>query len=164
MTREDVSSFARVAFIDIEASGLGSSSFPTELGWAMVDEDGSVESSSRLIKPPSQWTIYANAWDPASERLTGITREMLERDGVAPSEAMRRFLTAVGDRAVFSDAPDFDGHWLSMIAKAAATQAPEIGHSGSLIEMSEVGISSHRAEPDARRLAIAYVATLTDAQ
>ena len=36
----------RIAFIDLEASGLGSASFPTEIGWAMLREDGSVNSDA----------------------------------------------------------------------------------------------------------------------
>lgn len=165
MTREvPHSRFAQVAFIDLEASGLGSNSFPTELGWAIAREDGSIEASSYLIRPPSHWTIYANAWNPATQRLTGITRDMLEQDGVAPSEAMTRFLAAVGDRDVFSDAPGFDAHWFNMLAKAAGSQAREIGDAGSLIKTLHVGGSNHRAEPDARKLALAYAAALADTQ
>jgi hypothetical protein len=156
----------RIAFIDLEASGLGSNGFPTELGWALIREDGSVQSASCLIRPPSQWTMYANAWSPVSERLTGITREMRERDGVAPAEAMKRLMGFVGDRELFSDEPDFDAHWLGMIAKAAGTSIPEIGNTKSLIEgrclatgiKFEVCRSSHRAEFDARKLAVAFAA------
>ena len=36
----------RIAFIDLEASGLGSASFPTEIGSAMVCADGRVESET----------------------------------------------------------------------------------------------------------------------
>jgi hypothetical protein len=156
----------RIAFIDLEASGLGSNGFPTELGWALIREDGSVQSASCLIRPPSQWTMYANAWSPVSERLTGITREMLERDGVAPAEAMKRLMGFVGDRELFSDEPDFDAHWLGMIAKAAGTSTPvrEIGNAKSLIGRRCLAAwsklkdcrSSHRAEPDARKLALAF--------
>jgi hypothetical protein len=152
--------FGRIAFIDLEASGLGSNSFPTELGWAIISEDGSVESSSCLIKPPSRWTLYANAWSAASERLTGITREMLERNGLLPSDAMKGFLEAVGDRELFSDAPDFDSYWLGMLIEAAGTsiQLSKIGDAKDLVERMEVSGPCHRAETDARRLALAFVA------
>src|SRR5689334_12673109 len=93
----------RLAFVDIEASSLGSSSFPTEIGWAFVAESGPVVSGSCLIRPPAKWTVYSNAWSAVSERLTGITREMLDRDGLPPREALDRFLTAVADRDLFSD-------------------------------------------------------------
>jgi hypothetical protein len=112
--------FRRIAFVDMEASGLGSASFPTEVGWALVRDDGSVESGSVLIRPPARWTRYTNAWSPASEALAGITREMLDREGLPPNDAAKRFLDAVGDRDLFSGEPEFDAHWLSMLTSAAA--------------------------------------------
>ena len=64
-----------IAFVDLEAAGLGSNGYPTELGWAVVHDDGSIISDSSLIRPTARWTTYANAWSAASERLTGISRE-----------------------------------------------------------------------------------------
>jgi hypothetical protein len=46
--------------------------------------------------------MYGNAWSPASERLTGITRKMLDRDGVSRREALTRVLEAVGDPRTYS--------------------------------------------------------------
>src|ERR1044071_4876547 len=93
----------RIAFIDLEASGLGSASFPTEVGWAFVREDMSIESGSCLIRPVARWTRYANAWSATAERLTRITREMLDRDGLPPSEAAALLFTAVKGRDLYSD-------------------------------------------------------------
>jgi DNA polymerase III epsilon subunit-like protein len=154
-----------IAIIDLEASGLGSNGFPTELGWAIIQADGSVKSSSCLIRPPAKWTIYRNAWSAASERLTGITREMLDRDGVPPSEAMMRFFEAVGDRDLVSDEPDFDAHWLARLAEAAGTSigGRKLGDARKLIQQTAAdhgstvefhGPPQHRAEADARRLAL----------
>jgi hypothetical protein len=97
----------------------------------------------------------------ASKRLT--TREMLDRDGVSPREAAERFLAAVGDRDLYSDEVDFDRHWLAMLAAAAGISLGErklgdvkclAGHidwtAGSPDE-----VLRHRAEADARRLALA---------
>jgi hypothetical protein len=152
----DALSLQRIAFVDLEASSLGSASYPTEIGWAIVQEDGSVESGACLIRPPAKWTIYRNAWNPASERLTGITREMLDRDGVPPSEAMRRFLHAIGDRDLFSDEPDFDAHWLGMLAEVAGTSIAgrNLGNAKKLIQRMAGEPPRHRAEADARRLAL----------
>lgn len=150
----------RIAFIDLEASGLGSNSFPTELGWAIIKEDGSVESSSCLVKPLAKWTLYKNAWDQASERLTGITQEMLERDGLNPGEVMARFYRGVGDRQLFSDNPDFDAYWLAMLADAAGTsvETHKIGQANRIVGSKWSGRGTrHRAEADARRLAVAFV-------
>ena len=168
MTSPDNTIQARqIAFIDLEASGLGSAGFPTEIGWAIVCDDGSVESGSCLIKPPAKWTMYRNAWSTASERLTGITRDMLDRDGVPPSEAMRRFLDAIGDRDLLSDEADFDTHWLGMLAEAAgkSIEGRTLGDAKKLIEEAAANDGSamecgeplrHRAEADARRLALTF--------
>jgi len=174
--------FRRIAFIDLEASGLGSASFPTEIGWAIIVEDGSVESGSCLIRPPPRWTTYANAWSAASEGLTGITREMLDRDGLPPSEALKRFLDAVGKRDLFSDEPGFDSHWLEMLVDAAAISlgGRKLGDAKKLVEQMGLTLEfgepiqalrarraeapRHRAEADARGLAAAFAKALTPAQ
>jgi hypothetical protein len=44
--------FQPIASVDMEASGLGSASFPTEIGWTLVCDDGSLESGSVLIRHP----------------------------------------------------------------------------------------------------------------
>lgn len=144
-------SLGRIAFIDLEASSLDSASFPTEIGWR-----SSTRMARCLIKPPAKWTIYRNAWSAASERLIGITREMLDPHGVPPAEAVRRFLDAIGDRDLFSDEPDFDAHWLGMLAEAAGTSigGPNLGHARKLIQQVAGGPPQHRAEADARRLAL----------
>jgi hypothetical protein len=68
--------------------------FPTEIGWAIIREDGSVESGSCLIRPPAKWTMYGNAW-PASKRLTGITGEMLDGEALTSSNSLCRHLWSV---------------------------------------------------------------------
>lgn len=142
----------RIAVIDFEASSLGSASFPTEIGWAFIDEDGAIVSGACLIRPIAKWTRHADAWSAASERLTGITRDMLEQDGVTPREAMRRLLDAVGDRDLYSDAPPYDQHWLGLLADAAglSISGRTIGDITSLMSQP-AGPTPHRAEADARR-------------
>jgi hypothetical protein len=153
---------SKIAIIDLEASSLGSAGYPTEFGWAIIHDGGSVESGSCLIRPAGKWTTYANAWSPASERLTGISQDMLDRDGLSPREAMERFLAAVGDRDLYSDEVDFDTHWLGMLMDAAGVSLGE-RKLGDLNEfMQRSGLTPkfaepprHRAEADARRLALA---------
>ena len=152
-----------IAFVDLEAAGLGSNGYPTELGWAVVQEDGSIISDSSLIRPPARWTMYANAWSAASERLTGINREMLDRGGLRPIDVMRQFLAAVEGCELFSDEPDFDRHWLGMLAEAALVDLAgwEIGDPKKLIGndglKGDLSGPRHRAGPDARRLALLYL-------
>ena len=161
-TDETIIPLSRIAVIDLEASSLGSASFPTEIGWAIIDDDGSITSGASLIRPAAKWTTYGNAWSPASERLTGISQEMLDRDGLSPREAMERFLDVVGDRNLYSDEIDFDSHWLGMLLDAAGVSLGErklgdlnqfMKHSGLTPKFDEP--PRHRAEADARRLALA---------
>jgi hypothetical protein len=64
---------SRIAVVDLEASGLGSTSYPIEIGWALLQDDGSITSGSCLIRPTATWLAYDSAWSAAAERLTGIT-------------------------------------------------------------------------------------------
>jgi DNA polymerase III epsilon subunit-like protein len=154
---------SRIAVIDLEASGLGSASYPTEIGWALLNDDGTISTSGAcLIRPAAKWATYTSAWSAASDRLTGITREMLDRDGVSPREAVERFLAAVGDRELYSDEVDFDRHWLTMLADAAGVSLEErgLGDVKRLAEQAAWTVEPdepprHRAEADARRLALA---------
>jgi DNA polymerase III epsilon subunit-like protein len=161
LTNDDaVILLSRIAVIDLEASGLGSASYPTEIGWALLHDDGSITTSGAcLIRPAAKWTIYTSAWSAASERLTGISQEMLDRDGLPPREAAARFLEAVGDRDLYSDEVDFDRHWLAMLFDAAGVALGErnIGDVKRLTGDWTVGADEpprHRAEADARRLAL----------
>lgn len=153
---------SRIAIVDLEASSLGSAGYPTEIGWAVLHDDGSIASGACLIRPASKWLLYDNAWSPASERLTGITMAMLTSDGLPPREALARFLAAVGDWEVYSDEPDFDAHWLGMLADVAwiSVEVLKIDDAEQLIEQVRSTVAfgeapRHRAEADARRLALA---------
>ena len=104
-----------VAIIDIEASGLGPDCYPIELGWALPDRKAH---GSVLIRPASPW--YARPWDPAAERLHGITRDTLDAHGVAPERALETFLQAVaGRRWLLSDGLSTDRTWLEQLFAAA---------------------------------------------
>jgi DNA polymerase III epsilon subunit-like protein len=163
MNDDRVIPLLRIAVIDLEASSLGSASYPTEIGWCLLQDDGSISTSGAcLIRPAGKWTTYANAWSPASERLTGISQEMLDRDGVSPREAMERFLDAVGDRDLYSDEVDFDRHWLTMLFDAAGVSlgVRKLGDLNEFAQRSGLTLKfdeppRHRAEADARRLAFA---------
>ncbi|MBD0276332.1 MAG: transcriptional regulator, partial [Acetobacteraceae bacterium] len=90
---------------------LGSGSRPIEIAW--VDEDGRGE--SHLIKPAPNW----RDWSVASQRVHGISQEMLEREGVAHARVARRAAAVLAGAAVFADQPSFDGYWLRMLLEAA---------------------------------------------
>src|SRR6266436_1387612 len=95
---------------------------------------------------------------------------MLDSDGLPPREALKRFLDAVGGRALFSDDPEFDSHWLSMLVDAANSfGGRKLRDAKKLVEQVSVhhGLEfadppRHRAEADARRLAFAVTQATTD--
>jgi len=100
-----------IAFLDIEASGLGPSSFPLEVGWAFLDGP----SGSRLIKPASGWN-YPDR-DPLADELHGITWQQIDTEGLAAWEvaAALEQLLGGGRSTVFSDAPQMGGFWLDRL-------------------------------------------------
>jgi hypothetical protein len=68
---------------------------------------------------------------------------------------MTCFCKAVGDRQLLSDAPPFDQYWLDMLAEAAGMKATAVGHVRTVLgDLTFDG--PHRAEPDARGLALLY--------
>lgn len=98
-------------FLDFEASSLGRDSYPIEIGWAA--EDGSSE--AHLIKPNPAW----RDWDPAAERVHGLTRERLRREGEPHDEVARRTLSALDGHQLFASAPSWDGKWMSVLLRGA---------------------------------------------
>src|SRR5260370_6785552 len=79
-----------------------------------------------------------------------------------------RFLEAVGERDLFGDDPEFDSHWLSMLADAATISLGGrklrdakklIEQMGSTMEFAEA--PRHRAEADSRGLAFEFAQALT---
>jgi hypothetical protein len=102
---------AMYVFIDFEASSLGKTSYPIEVGWAF--EDG--RSENHLIRPAPRWTD----WDAASEAIHGISRETLARDGEPHDLVARRLVEALTGHDAFASAPSWDGKWLSALLRAA---------------------------------------------
>lgn len=128
----------RLAFFDFEASGLGARSWPIEVGWAFADGAG----ESLLISPAPEWSM--DYWDPKAERLHGITPRMLSDLGVSADAACDRIGAALGECAVYSDAPDWDGFWLMRLYDAAGRK-PQI-------RLREFGQLMPDMTPEARAL------------
>ena len=99
------------AFLDFEASSLADESYPIEVGWAW--EDGRTE--THLIRPAPDWTD----WDPAAERIHGISRDMLSNEGEPHDVVAHRVLEALGQDRTFASAPSWDGKWLSVLLRSA---------------------------------------------
>lgn len=98
-------------FLDFEASSLNKHSYPIEIGW--VFEDGSGE--GYLIRPAPSWT----EWDDTAEAIHGISRAQLAEEGVAHDVVCARLIEVFAGNVVYASAPSWDGHWLSMLLRAA---------------------------------------------
>lgn len=98
-------------FLDFEASSLNKDSYPVEVGWVL--EDGTGE--AHLIRPAPGWTD----WDDTAEAMHGLSRSRLQRDGVPHDVVCARLIELFRDNLVHASAPSWDGHWLSMLLRAA---------------------------------------------
>lgn len=100
-----------LVFLDFEASSLGKHSYPIEIAW--VFEDG--RSNSSLIKPAPAWTD----WSDKAERIHGISRSLLETEGLPVGEVAQHTLSALAGHSLYASAPSWDGKWLSALLRAA---------------------------------------------
>lgn len=153
-------------FLDFEASSLNKQSYPIEVGWVL--EDGTAE--GHLIRPAPNWTD----WDVRAEAIHGISREELAGEGVAHDVVCARLVQVFEGNMVYASAPSWDGHWLSMLLRAAgrprhllrlkdseeAFVAAARQHAGADIAAERVAEArqrastlpvAHRAVDDARR-------------
>lgn len=103
----------RLAFIDLEASGLSDKSWPVEVGWAFCEG----AASSILICPDEKWPD--DAWSNEAEALHGLSRDHLRKEGVAARKVCAALNKALSGCAAYSDAPDWDGFWLYRLFDAA---------------------------------------------
>lgn len=168
-------------FYDCEASDV--EGYPIEIGWALADpETDTIVSESHLIQPPEDWPMK-ESWDRAAERLHGISLLRLWTDGRPVSEVARRMNEALDGRELFSDAPQ-DETWLRLLFEAAGLEptfivrktdarvlisqrAAERGlddaaYARARALATELAPRRHRAEADARHLAVLWNIILLD--
>ena len=98
-------------FVDFEASSLRKQSYPIEVGW--VDEAGRGE--AHLIRPAPGW----DEWDETAEAVHGISRQELFEQGEPHDAVCARVIAAFEGNVACASAPTWDGHWLSMLLRAA---------------------------------------------
>lgn len=99
--------------VDVEASALDNG-FPIEIAVADI-ERGLVR--AWLIKPATQWRD--REWSLASERIHGLSRNVLETHGLDVDIVAREIAAFADGRGLMSDNWSFDGHWLAQIFDAA---------------------------------------------
>jgi len=163
-------------FYDCEASCIGG--LPIEIGWAFVETlTGEIKSESHLVRPPPYWDMES-VWDPDAEKLHGISRQQLIAQGRPSFEIARRMNKVLVGRELFSDAPADDERWLRIIfdeaglepaftirrthadvltAQLAARLGWDIvGYEAARAEAARISPRTHRAEADARLLAVCW--------
>lgn len=101
-------------FIDLEASGLGTGSYPIEVGVALA----SGETRCTLVCPAKDW----QHWDDSAEHLHGITRDTLLLNGRSPLKVAILLNEWLGDAVVYSDAWGNDACWLARLFDEAGMQ------------------------------------------
>ncbi len=119
-------------FIDFEASGFGEDSYPIEVAWNSAG--GAVESYLINCDCIADWTY----WDPAAERdAHQISQDHLERLGDPPSVVANRMNERLAGLVLYSDAPDFDGLWLSRLFEAVdLTPVFKLGSAQALFDLA----------------------------
>lgn len=105
-------------FVDVEASGLHDASFPIEVAWG--GDDLAVESF--LIRDEA-WLADPARWDPAAERLHGISKDTLLAEGRCPAEVAARMNATVGARVLLSTNAHHDARWLTTLFRRAGVTA-----------------------------------------
>lgn len=127
----------KIAFIDIEASGLMKGSFPVEAAWLAGETSGEI-----LISPTGFWDD--SRWDADAEAMHGISINELKRRGRHPKVAAATLETALRGRIVFSDSPQHDEAWADMIHSAGdVARTYRIESIGRLL--GHLGIKAMRA-------------------
>jgi len=143
--------------LDIEASGLGRSSYPIEVGYVLPDG----HAYCTLVQPEQDWTH----WDDSAAALHRITRELLHERGLRAREVATLLNTQLAGQTVYSDGWANDFTWLNVLYEAAgmspasswktcaacsATKRPTNGTSSRPRSPASEAPSRHRASSDAR--------------
>lgn len=93
--------------IDFEASGLGTYSYPIEVGVVM----SSGQKYCSLIFPASDWQF----WDDQAEKLHGITRDALFKYGKPITTVTKELNALLSEKTVYSDGWVVDKPWLTQL-------------------------------------------------
>ena len=160
----------QIAFIDLEASGLGPKSWPIEVGWGFHGWPA----RSLLIKPHAAWSL--EAWEKTAEELHRISPDRLIRDGTPVLEIALVLNAAFANANVYSDSPSFDGFWLYRLYEAAGVRSNFRLHNiaeliSELTDLAPEEMTrrasiqephTHRAEQDVRHMQVLYQLALEE--
>lgn len=146
-------------FIDVEASGFSSSSYPIEVGLVLP----SGEAYCTLILPESDWVH----WDHEAEKIHRITRDILFQHGRTAQTVATEINQRLAGLTVYTDSWYHDYNWLGRLFDAAG-MAPSfrledlrslltdsdqaIWHPTKDQVQTDMALHRHRASNDARIL------------
>ncbi len=99
------------SIMDFEASGLGPSSYPIEVGYCGADG----ERYCTLIRPEPDWTH----WDEDAAKLHGISRQTLCERGMPVSVVAEQLNERLSGQVLYSDGWVVDSVWLSLLFESA---------------------------------------------
>lgn len=117
----------RMVFVDLEASGLLPGSFPVEVGWArpraLPNGRCAIDLSSVLVRHEPKW-LSSGSWDPHAEAVHGLTRDILQRDGLPAAEVCDVLDREFGANLVATDtgSGSVDDEWLAVLHEAAGRE------------------------------------------
>jgi hypothetical protein len=148
---------SQIICLDIEASGLGTRSYPIEIAWKQLD---GLDEEDFLIDPLTgyNWTD----WDENAAEVHGLTLEELHQDGISVQEACARLNERLNGKQVYSDAFEFDYFWITRLFDAGRVKPQfrlmgldDLLNKDELELYKEVASQSprlHRAMPDVEDL------------
>ncbi len=145
--------------MDIEASGFGRSSYPIEVGYALVDG----RTHCTLVRPAAHWTH----WDSQAEQVHHIARSTLLSHGRSAQDVAQMLNRDLAGQTVYCDGWAHDYTWLATLFEEAGL-SPQF-HLESVSRLLDdqrlsrlqqaqqqartlLGLSRHRASADARAL------------
>jgi hypothetical protein len=105
-------------FLDIEASSFARESYPIDVAWS--DAEGEIHRCLVSPRHVPHWTD----WDPAAEAIHGIDHARLLRNGWDPSYVAAMIEEDLRGQVVYSDAPEFDRHWLQRLFEVVDRPLP----------------------------------------
>ncbi|MGC0222771.1 hypothetical protein [Pseudooceanicola nitratireducens] len=160
-----------IVFLDLEASSLAPDGWPIEIGLTWIDELDELVTWSSLIRPHPTWSIAA--WCADSEAIHRLT--LADLSVARPAEEVAAEANAMfADRLMISDGRIADARWLDQLLATAGRnrEMPILDFDASALRRFEGDAldalyisltrrrAPHRAGPDSRRLARAWLRAL----
>jgi hypothetical protein len=107
----------KIVLLDLEASGLHATSFPTEVAWVTADLSAGY---SAAIRPVSGWT--AKDWSPDAEAVHGLDFGKLTAHGETVESVALALNSALAGATILTDCAYMDGFWARQIFTAAGIE------------------------------------------